>query len=305
MLPIADDKKIVSLGEGFTDLVPLKIDKKQVLVKMDHQMPTGSFKDRGASVLMSKIKELGVSEVVEDSSGNAGCAIAAYSQKAKIGCKILVPEKTPEQKLRKIRNFGVNLTVIPGDREDCARAAMEMAEKIFYASHVWNPFFISGTRTFGYEVSEQLGWQVPDAVVLPCGNGTLLLGAYLGFKDLVWSKVINQIPRIIGVQAANCSPLAAAFSGREVQLGRKETVARGIAIARPPRAQEIIQSVKATKGLFITVSEPEIEDALKLSEDLGYHIEPTAAATIAGLRRYLHQASTDELIVSVFSGQNV
>jgi threonine synthase len=146
-IPIFEDKNIISFDEGFTPLLPVNFGDKPVWIKQDHLFPTGSYKDRGASVLISKVKELGVTDVVEDSSGNAGCAIAAYCAKAEIECQIFVPEGTSAGKLAQVQFYGAQLNKISGTREDTARAVLKAAEKDYYASHSWNPFFFHGTKT--------------------------------------------------------------------------------------------------------------------------------------------------------------
>src|SRR5512135_536513 len=178
-LPVEQDANIVTLGEGFTPLTQVNFSGQMVWVKQDQLFPTGSYKDRGAAVLVSKMKELGVDYCVEDSSGNAGCAVAAYCARAGIACEIYVPAETAQAKLAQIQLYGARLVRVPGSREDTARAVMAAAENHYYASHSWNPFFFHGTKTFAYEVCEQLGWRVPDVIILPVGNGTLLLGAAL------------------------------------------------------------------------------------------------------------------------------
>ena len=155
-IPIAQDEKIVSFDEGFTPLSLLQLDGHSLYIKQDHLFPSGSYKDRGASVLISKAKELGLKRIVEDSSGNAGCAIAAYSARAGIECEIYVPESTSPGKLAQIRMYGAHLVLVPGSREDTAHAVMQAAQDTYYASHSWNPFFFQGTKTFAYEVCEQL-----------------------------------------------------------------------------------------------------------------------------------------------------
>ena len=179
-LPV-DSASIVSLGEGMTPLLKLEVMGREVLIKQDHLFPTGSYKDRGASVLVSQIKSLGIRRVVEDSSGNAGCAIAAYCARAGIACDIYVPADTSPAKLAQIESYNATLHKIPGSREDTAEAVMAAAQTHYYASHSWNPFFFQGTKTFAYEICEQLNWKAPDYVLLPVGNGTLLLGASIGF----------------------------------------------------------------------------------------------------------------------------
>ena len=146
-IPIEDDAHIVTLDEGFTPLTPVTIAGKSLLVKQDHLFPSGSYKDRGATVLISQAKALGVQHMVEDSSGNAGAAVAAYAARAGIACDIYVPDSTSAAKLAQIQSYGANLHKIPGSREDTAHAVQDAAQKHFYASHVWSPFFFHGTKT--------------------------------------------------------------------------------------------------------------------------------------------------------------
>jgi len=308
-IPLKEDKNIVSFDEGFTPLIPVHISGRPVLIKQDHLFPTGSYKDRGASIIISKVKELGIKEVVEDSSGNAGCAIAAYCAAAGINCNIFVPDDTTSGKLSQIELYGAKLTKICGSREDTAIATLKRAEKIYYASHTWNPFFLQGTKTFAFEVCEQLGWKAPDTIVLPVGNGTLLLGTYNGFTELVHAGVIDKIPRLIAIQSENYAPLFRAFKDNSVEksfvIGPESTLAEGIAISNPIRGEEIIEAVKKSNGDFITVSEFEIMKALKVIGKKGFCIEPTSAAAIAGVYKYLQRESLKETIVSVFTGHGL
>jgi len=306
-IPIKDDANIVSFDEGFTPLIEVIINGKPVLIKQDHLFPTSSYKDRGASVLISKVRELKIKEVVEDSSGNAGSAIAAYCAKTDIKCHVFVPANTAAAKVAQIRLYGAKLNKVPGSREDTARAVLKAAEHIYYASHSWNPFFFHGTKTFAYEVCEQLGWQSPDAVILPVGNGTLLLGAAIGFKELFKAKIIHRLPKLIGVQSENCAPLYQAFRQNLTEIPRivkKETLAEGIAIAAPIRGKQIIASVRESEGNFLVVADDEIKVALKSMTKKGYYIEPTSAATIAGVSKYLVK-SKEGVIVSVFTGHGL
>lgn len=307
-IPLTRNSNTVSFDEGFTPLVPLDFGGRSAFLKQDHLFPTGSFKDRGASVLVSKVRELGIKKVVIDSSGNAGAAVAAYCARAGIMCEVFVPAGTLPGKLASIRAYGAKLRLVPGTREDAARAARRSAVRTYYASHYWNPFFFQGTKTFAYEVCEQLGWRAPDVIVLPCGNGTLVLGADLGFRDLRAAKVIKRIPKIIAVQAANCAPIYQSFrSGRRLvpRIKPRPTLAEGIAIAEPLRGRQIIDAVGKTGGSFLTVSEKEIGDAGRDMGRRGFFIEPTAAATIAGLIRYLERAPKKETIVSVITGHGL
>jgi threonine synthase len=288
-LPIFHDKNIISFNEGFTPIIEEEFFGKKVLVKQDHLFPSGSYKDRGASVLVSKIKELGIKKVVEDSSGNAGAAIAAYCAKARIDCHIYVPEKTSSEKLKQIEQYGGHLHKIPGTREDTAKAALHQAEKTYYASHYWNPYFFHGTKTYIFEIVEQLGWVTPDILLIPVGNGTLLYGTFIGLKELLRENIIHKIPKIIGVQAEHCAPLKYALKTHNTTVNyktTKKTIAEGIAIANPIRAKDIIHAVKETNGDIITVKEREILSALYDTHLKGYYIEPTSAVPIAGFKKY-------------------
>jgi len=307
-IPVDRASTLVSFDEGFTPLLPLEWAGKKVWVKQDHLFPTGSYKDRGASVLISKARELGIGDVVEDSSGNAGCAVAAYCAKAGIRCEIFVPEDTSPAKLAQIQMYGASLQKIPGSREDTARAVLDAAESRYYASHSWNPFFFQGTKTFAYEICEQLGWKAPDAVILPVGNGTLLLGACIGFRELVQAGITGHMPRIIGVQAANCAPLSRAVqkgSGTIPPIQKQDTLAEGSAIAEPIRGEQILEAVSAARGSFIEVGEEEIRKSLMDLSKAGFYVEPTAAATISAGAKYAAFLAKEETIVSVLTGHGL
>lgn len=307
-LPLNHDENIISFGEGFTPLLETDIDGVKVHIKQDHLFQSGSYKDRGAAVLVSKIRELGIKKVVEDSSGNAGCAVAAYCARAGIECHIYVPKSTSPGKLAQIQKYGAFLHLVPGTREDTASAVLEAAGVNYYASHSWNPYFFQGTKTFAYEVVEQLGWKAPDTVILPVGNGTLLLGAFIGFTELVLAGLIPNIPRLIAVQSAGCAPLAAVFQkdlSALPPIQTHETLAEGIAIAAPVRWKQIVNAVRTSGGLFITVEEEELVCALDRVNRQGFYIEPTAAAAIAGVRKYIAGQQGPEIIVSVFTGHGL
>lgn len=308
-LPIAPDAKLVSFGSGLTPMVPVQIGGRSVQMKLDYLFPSGSYKDRGAAILITQAKAIGVKKVVQDSSGNAGCAVAAYCAKAGLDCEIFVPADTSPGKLAQIALYGAQLNKVPGSREATAQAAMTAAETTFYASHVWNPFFFQGTKTFAYEICEQNGWQAPDTVILPAGNGTLILGAYIGFAELQAAGIIQQIPKLVGIQSALCAPLYEAWH-QELDhipvLETSPTLAEGIAIALPQRGMQMIEYVRKTGGTFLVVAEPEIKESLLEMCQQGFYIEPTSAAVVAGVRQYVdHHAAADEQIVSVFTGHGL
>ncbi len=307
-IPIRKGDFIVSMKEGFTPLVEMEFGDQRIFLKIDFLFPTGSYKDRGATVLLSKVKELGIRRVVEDSSGNAGSAISAYSAQAGIQCEIYVPHNTSSEKLAQIEAYGAVLKRIEGSREETARKAIEAADQIYYASHCWNPFFLHGTKTFAFEVWEQLGWKIPDTLVLPVGHGTLFLGAFIGFKELREAGMIKRIPRLVGIQSMACAPLYQAWEkGLEEPplIQKKETIAEGIAIAEPVRGRQILKAIRETGGEILTVSEEEIRRSLMEMGKRGYFIEPTSAATIAGLRKYLRKKGKKEKVVSTLTGMGL
>jgi threonine synthase len=305
-LPVGDD--VVTMGEGWTPLCSVMFDDRQFFIKQEQLSPTGSFKDRGAAVLMTHLRELDVKHVVEDSSGNAGCAVAAYAARADVACDIYVPADTSSAKIAQIEAYGATLHRIPGTREDTAGAALEASATCVYASHVYSPWFLQGTKTFAYEVAEQLGWKAPETLVLPAGNGTLLLGAYLGFTELARAGVVSHVPRIVAVQAAACAPLAHAFEDgldEPVAIHASHTAAEGIAIVTPARGLQMLAAVRATGGSFVTVTEQEIVTSLRDCCRGGWFIEPTSAAVMAGARRYARTAAPGETIVTAFTGHGL
>ncbi|MBN6185479.1 threonine synthase [Aneurinibacillus sp. BA2021] len=306
-LPVAEDSSTwrhISMGEGYTPLLVLDESEPNTFVKVDYMMPTLSFKDRGAAVLIVKAKELGVTKVIADSSGNAGTSIAAYAKRAGMECDIFLSESTSPKKMAQIKAHGANVRAIKGSREDVAAAAQKAVteEQTFYASHVFNPFFYEGTKTYAYEIWEQMQ-SVPDTLIIPVGNGTLLLGAYYGYKELMEWGYIDRLPRIVAIQAEHCAPLAKAFANHQPvaeQVRNTGTLAEGIAIAAPARSAQILAAVHETKGCFITTSEEEIAQARAALAGKGFYVEPTTAANYAGYVKY--NRSADEKIVIPLCG---
>lgn len=281
----------ITLGEGGTPLIAVD---KNLYAKADYYMPTLSFKDRGAVTLIAMAKKLGVKRVVADSSGNAGTAIAAYAARAGIACDVFVPAATSDKKIKQIEAHGATIHKIPGTREDTAQAAIDMVEtgKLFYASHIYNPLFWEGTKTYFYEVFEQCDGVMPDAFIIPAGNGTLLMGAYIAFQDLLAWGLIDKMPKILAVQADNCAPILQAFRQDKTTVDPVEntgTLAEGIAIAAPARGAEILHAVRATGGDIIGVTETEISQARQAMAAQGIYVEITSAANYAGYFNYLKQ----------------
>jgi threonine synthase len=307
-LPLTGDSSIVSFGEGGTPLLPHKIDGNAVLLKLDYIFPTGSFKDRGASVLISKAKELIVPHVVEDSSGNAGAAVAAYCARAGIQCDIYVPASTSAAKLKQIESTGAHLQKISGSREDTARAALNAAMTTYYAGHSWNPFFLHGVKTCAFEITEQLQWRAPEAVVVPVGNGTLLLGLFIGFSELLRAGIIDSLPKLIAIQSSNCSPLTDAFERNQttpVPVEKSDSLAEGIAVAQPVRGAQILNAVRQSRGAFFKVTEQEIAVALAELHAKGFYVEPTSAVAVAGYKKWISNLRPLPKAVIVLTGHGL
>jgi threonine synthase len=272
----------VSLGEGMTPIVPFD---RNLSLKMDYFMPTLSFKDRGAAVLVAHCKAIGVKSVVQDSSGNAGNSVAAYCGKAGIACEIFVPEGTSPGKIAMIGAHGAKVTIVPGDRDHCAAVCREKVESegIYYASHVYNPFFHEGTKTYFYEVLEQLG-RMPERFFLPLGNGTLFLGAIRALEEMLASGVIGAMPTIVAVQGERCAPIAIAAARGDTKPARvtpEPTLAEGIAIGEPMRGEEILAHVRRHGIEVVTAPESRILEARALLAARGIYAEHTTAATYA------------------------
>jgi threonine synthase len=284
-------------------IVSLLLGDRAVTATVEYASPTRSFKDRGAAPLVAKAVELGASRLIADSSGNAGVAIAARAERAGLRCDVFVPAHVSASKLSRMRAYGADVHEVDGSREDAGGAAVHAldAGDAFYASHVWNPFFLEGTKTWAYDVWLALG-RAPDACVLPAGNGTLLLGALIGFTELARSGVIDAMPRLVAVQAEACAPIAAAHAaGRHVvsPVSNAGTVAEGIAIAAPVRGTQILAAVNATGGTVMTVGETAIREVGRDLARQGHSVEPTAAAIVAGAAQWLAAAGGDAGAVAV------
>jgi threonine synthase len=277
----------LSMGEGQVPVVTVTLGSRAVTATVEFASPTLSFKDRGAVVLVAAARALGATQLVADSSGNAGTAIAAYAARARLPCEVFVAASTSPAKLAQMRAHGADVRTVDGTREDVAAAAIERVEATgaFYASHVWNPFFLQGTRSWAAEVVRAIG-AAPDTVVLPVGNGTLLLGAAHGFAELREAGTIDRVPRIVAVQAEGCAPVAAAFhAGADTvePVTPAGTIAEGIAIAAPPRGTQCLAAIRASGGTVVTVRDDDIRRARADLAAQGVYVEPTAAATAAGL----------------------
>lgn len=310
-ISLDDDGNRVTFDEGFTPLVQARLGGREVFLKLEYLFPSGSFKDRGTTVLISKLKELGITSVVGDSSGNAGLSLAMYGARGGLECEIYVPSWASSRILERIEGMGACVIRVEGSRTEAERAAQKESlpggpsSTKLYAGHNWHPFFLEGTKTFAYEVAEQLDWTCPDVIVFPVGNGSLLLGAYRGFKDLMRLGLVNRMPRLVGIQPQRCAPIVRAFQDNldriEVLPCGRETVAKGTRLPDPPRGKWVLEAVRDSGGTLLSVSEEEIVDSLRKVRRLGYLIEPTSAVATAGFEKY-SPASPDETVVLPLTG---
>lgn len=308
-LPMAVDHR-VSLGEGRTPLLTADVHGFRVRAKLEWFNPTASFKDRGTSVMISVLASQGITALLEDSSGNGGSSVAAYSAAAGISAKILAPESTSATKIVQSRIHGAQVELVPGSRNATSDEAIRQAETLFYASHNWHPFFIQGVKLLAYEIWEDLAFSAPDTVLVPAGAGSLVLGCFIGFTELVAAGAISRVPRILVAQPENCSPLARAHDlglSHTTEEEWKPTVAEGASIARPVRDQEVLAAVAQSGGGFQTVTEDEIRDSVRMLAARGLYAEPTSAIAAAALPGFVTRglANPKETNVLVLSGSGL
>ena len=280
----------ISMGEGCTPLIRRALHGAPALLKCEWFMPTGSFKDRGASVMLSLLRAQGIRDVLEDSSGNGGAAVSAYAAAGGLNATIMAPASTSPAKTVQMRAHGANVELIPGTRQDTADAAVRRSETTFYASHNWHPFFLHGTKTLAYELWEDLGFRAPDNIITPCGAGSNVLGCEIGFSELLGAGEIDAMPRIFAAQPANCGPIAAAFvagSDTPVETEILPTIAEGTAIAQPIRLVEVLGALRETHGGAVMLSEAEIGAATLDLARIGIYVEPTSAQAAAAFARLL------------------
>lgn len=295
----------ISLGEGGTPLQPALIDERTVYFKCEHLNPTGSFKDRGSCVLISALAAGGIAQVLEDSSGNAGASLAAYAARAGIRARVLVPEGASPRKKAQIAAYGAELVPIEGPRTAVAEAAQrEAAAGATYASHAWIPLGLAGMATAAFEIVEQLG-HAPGAVVLPVGQGTLLLGVARGFEAMRAASAVETVPRLIAGQAAACAPIWAVHQGGGEALGwvrEGETRAEGIRILHPLRGDAVLAAIEGSGGTVVAVDEPSIEDGERQLGHRGFYVEPTSAVVWGALAATLRGLPDPVVVILTGSG---
>jgi len=266
---------VPSINVPITPIVKKKIGDVTVFFKLEYAMPTGSFKDRGTWVTISKLKEEGIKEVSLDSSGNAAISLAAFSALEGIKAHIYIPKSTSEGKKIILRNLGADVIEVEGSRDRVHEVAIE-DQKGEYISHWINPFFIEGTKTVAFEVYEQVG--NVDYIISPVGSGTLFLGFFRGYSELYEMGLIHDIPHMIAAQAAGYESVS------KKRENKASTLAEGIAIKNPPRRDEILEAIKITEGTGIAVVDEEIIEALQELYRYGFIVEPTSAVAFSAFK---------------------
>lgn len=291
MLPVQNKKNIVSLGEGMTPLIRLhnleiKYGFSHLLVKDESSNPTGSFKARGMSVAVSRMKELGINMCIIPTAGSAGVALAAYCAKANIHCVVVMPAHTPDIFKKECELYGAELILVEGLISDCAKKVNEMNRdgKYFDVSTLREPYRLEGKKTMGYEIAEQLSWVLPDAIIYPAGGGTGLIGIWKAFQEMIglgWIK--GPLPKMIAVQAENCAPVFAAYNDPvhwKKSFDPKPSIANGLVVPDPFGMDLIQKTIYESGGDVVVVSEQGIMDGIKeVAKAEGILLSPEGSAT--------------------------
>ncbi len=297
LLPITEGKDIISLGEGFTPLTPAislgkKLGLERLWIKDESFNPTGSFKARGMSVAISMAKKLGIKEVCLPSAGNAAGAAAAYSARAEIGAFVFMPQDTDTCFILECKSYNAQLELVKGVITDCAAVMLERKKGSdwFDLSTLKEPYRVEGKKTMGYELAEQLGWELPDVIIYPTGGGTGIIGMWKAFEEmekLGWIK--GKKPRLVCVQSEGCAPLVKAFNegkNSAEKWEKPETIASGIKVPQAIGDFLVLKAVRESEGTATSVTDEEILECLKeISETEGILPCPEGAATLAALKK--------------------
>jgi threonine synthase len=293
--PYVKKADIVTLGEGWTPLVRLS---NTLSLKMENLNPTGSFKDRGSTVLISALLPL-VRKVKgyisEDSSGNAGASMAAYAARAGLKARIYVPETVSGPKYNQIRFYGAEVVRVKGSRTRVAEEAQKPERHAFYVGHILHPLFRDGIRSLAYEVAEQLNWHNPGCLYVPVSAGTLLLGVTHGFRHMVESGCLDRVPKVIACQTRQVSPLYHLFKGLGYEPPeRLNSVADALVSVSPPLLGIMKEQLRAVEGDAVMVEENEILQAFRELAQLGFFVEPSSAVAYAAYKKQLKSRDISE-----------
>jgi threonine synthase len=299
VLPVNRRESVVSLGEGMTPLIETKrlgavVGAKDLWVKDEGLNPTGSFKARGMSAAISMARELGITKIAVPSAGNAASAAAAYSAAAGIEAHIFMPVDVPQANFIECKALGAHVTLVNGLISDCAKIVTERKDKEgwFDVSTLKEPYRIEGKKTMGYEVAEQFGWKLPDAIFYPTGGGVGLIGMWKAFDEMqTLGWIGNERPKMIVVQAAGCQPMVRAFERGDQRAEfwqDASTVAAGLRVPKPLGDKLILDAVRGSGGTAIAVNDEELIDAgIELASLEGMFVAPEGAACIPALRKLL------------------
>ena len=300
-LPVSPDS-IVTLGEGYTPLVETRklVDGIRLMAKLDYIMPTSSFKDRGATVVISKANELKVNSVAIDSTGNAAAAVSTYAAKAGIPCYVFVPASTETEKIVQMTSTGATVVKVKGTRKDTHDVIEAAYRKYgwYYCGFMVSPYAIEGTKTTAYEICEQLDWKPPDWIVFPVGTGSGIVGCAKGLQELFEFGWIDRIPKIACIQAEGCAPISDAYkkgASDIIPVTAPKTVAEGLAVGAPPKGRLVLEALKRTRGIAEVVSDSEtLEWAKALATKEGLFVEISAAPSIAGVMKLMKMGIIDK-----------
>jgi len=282
----------ITIGEGVTPMLKLKVDRLDLLLKMENLQPTGSFKDRGAYTLINEINKVGIKKIALDSAGNAGASMAAYAAAADMECTVYVPDDTSKERIEQIEAYGAKTVPVPNGRmKACAAVKMNLGDA-YYASHVYNPLFFEGMKSMAHEIYDQLGGSVPEYIFMPVGNGTMLIGLFQGFME------IGRLPHLVAVQSKRCAPLYEAFHNLPEEP-KRSTVATSIRIEKPKRLKDMVEYIKASDGDVIAVEDKEILQAKKYLGGRGIYAETTSAAALAGALKVFGAGKPDNYRVVI------
>jgi threonine synthase len=292
VMPVMQRKNIVTLGEGMTPVLTLEKLSAQygfadVSMKDESLNPTGSFKARGISVAVSKAKELNIKKCIVPTAGNAGGALAAYCAKAGIACTVVMPRHTPKVFKQECELYGATLILVDGLINDCAKKCAELKQQDHYydVSTLKEPYRLEGKKTMGYEIAEQLNWQLPDVVIYPAGGGTGLIGIWKAFKEMIDMGWIDagHLPKMVAVQSKQCAPVVRAFynaDGWKEEFNPQPSLANGLAVPYPFGMDMMQEVLHQSNGIAFAVSEEEIIDGVKeIARTEGMIISPEGAAT--------------------------
>jgi len=312
-LPVDATDKIVSAGEGDTPLRRLSSIQGNVWVKDETKNPTGTFKDRGASLAVTALSRLGVKDLVLSSEGNAGCSFALYSHIADLGCRVLMPRQANPAKVELSRKLGAAVTLVEGTIADAGRRAEALAKKegSYNASTFVTPYRHDGKGTMALEICEQLGWRTPDWVVYPVGGGVGLVGMWKMFSILKRIGWVKKRPRFVAVQPAGCAPVVEAYNSKRDDVDEwknSETFAFGLRIPKPLAAKWILRCLRESDGIALSVTDEEIRKSMgQAIKDEGLLLEPSSAAAIAALPHLYGEKMIDrsEKVVLIATGSGL